>query len=280
MLKTICNYCSLFFAATAIVFFDACSQKMTPATTSEFKTSKFDEVPMWSDEFDTEGKPDTSKWSYDLGGHGWGNNELQYYTKGQNVNVKNGLLIIEARKEDKEDKKYTSTRMVSKNKGDFLYGRFETKAKIPNGRGLWPAIWMLPTDWAYGDWPQSGEIDIMEQVGFEPDKLHISVHTESYNHVKGTQKTATTIIPAATEDFHLYRVDWTPETIKGYIDDKLIFSFANEHKTYAEWPFDKPFHWILNIAVGGNWGGAKGVDDSIFPATMKVDYVRVYKLVQ
>ncbi|HYK56934.1 MAG TPA: glycoside hydrolase family 16 protein, partial [Flavisolibacter sp.] len=187
---------------------------------------------------------------------------------------------IEAKKEERGGKGYTSARMVSKNKGDFLYGRFEARAKIPKGPGLWPAIWMLPTDWAYGGWPRSGEIDIMEQVGFEPQKLHISVHTEAYNHVKGTQKTATTIIPSATDDFHLYRVDWTPEDIKGYIDERLIFSFANEHKTVAEWPFDKKFHWLLNIAVGGNWGGLQGVDDTVFPAKMEVDYVRVYKLLE
>ncbi len=282
MLKSICIYSFLLAGLAAVLFVTACQQKMTPsaADSSETKARRFENTPVWADEFNTDGKPDTSKWGYDIGGSGWGNNELQYYTAGENVRIKNGLLSIEARKEQREGKNYTSARMVSKNKGDFLYGRFEARAKIPKGRGLWPAIWMLPTDWAYGGWPRSGEIDIMEQVGFEPEKLHISVHTEAYNHIKGTQKTATTIIPTATDDFHLYRVDWTPEEIKGYIDDKLIFSFANEHKTVAEWPFDKKFHWLLNIAVGGNWGGMQGVDDTIFPAKMEVDYVRVYKLVQ
>ena len=282
MLKSICIYSFLLAGLAAVLFVTACQQKMTPsaADSSETKARRFENTPVWADEFNTDGKPDTSKWGYDIGGSGWGNNELQYYTAGENVRIKNGLLSIEARKEQREGKNYTSARMVSKNKGDFLYGRFEARAKIPKGRGLWPAIWMLPTDWAYGGWPRSGEIDIMEQVGFEPEKLHISVHTEAYNHIKGTQKTATTIIPTATDDFHLYRVDWTPQEIKGYIDDKLIFSFANEHKTVAEWPFDKKFHWLLNIAVGGNWGGMQGVDDTIFPAKMEVDYVRVYKLVQ
>lgn len=241
---------------------------------------KFEAAPTWDDEFTIDGKPDTTNWGYDTGGSGWGNNELEYYTAGNNVNIKNGILIIETRREEKEGRQYTSTRLVSKNKGDFLYGRFEAKAKLPRGRGLWPAIWMLPTGWEYGGWPKSGEIDIMEQVGYDPLKVHMSVHTESYNHVKGTQKTAFTTVLTAMEAFHLYRVDWTPETIKGYVDDLLMFSFENEHRTFKEWPFDKKFHWLLNVAVGGNWGGAQGVDDSIFPATMEIDYVRVYKLVQ
>lgn len=282
MLKTTCA--SLFLVMPLGVFLTACGGAgSSPAADSTAvpaaEVGKFEETPAWADEFNTDGKPDTAKWGYDTGGSGWGNNELQYYTEGPNVDVKNGLLVIEARKEKMGDKNYTSTRLVSKNKGDFLYGRFEARARLPEGRGLWPAIWMLPTDWAYGGWPRSGEIDIMEQVGYDPQTIHISTHTEAYNHVKGTQKTATTQVAGATDDFHLYRVDWTPEDIKGYIDNRLIFSFRNEHKTVAEWPFDKQFHWLLNLAVGGNWGGQKGVDDTIFPAKFEVDYVRVYRLV-
>lgn len=279
MLKPICTT-SLFF----VLVLNACSSKKATTTSKAInpaeKTWAFETKPMWADEFNTEGMPDSSKWGYDVGGDGWGNNELEYYTKGNNVKVKNGRLMIEARKENVGGKKYTSTRLVSKNKADFLYGRFEARAKLPKGRGLWPAIWMLSTDWAYGGWPQSGEIDIMEQVGYDPDKIHISFHTEAYNHIKGTQKTAITSVPTAEDDFHLYRVDWTPEYIKGFVDDKEIISFKNEHKTFAEWPFDKRFHWLLNVAVGGNWGGQQGVDDTIFPAAMEVDYVRVYKLKQ
>ncbi|HEU4633174.1 MAG TPA: glycoside hydrolase family 16 protein [Flavisolibacter sp.] len=281
MLKSICNFRAACWVLTGAFLLAACHRSTIPSTTTTSPgtdTGAFEQTPVWADEFNTSGKPDTAKWSYDTGGSGWGNNELQYYTAGPNVEVKNGVLVLEARKEPMGDKKYTSTRMVSKNKGDFLYGRFEARAKLPKGRGLWPAIWMLPTDWAYGGWPRSGEIDIMEEVGFDPDRIHISIHTEAYNHIKGTQKTATTIIPSATDSFHLYRVDWTPEEIKGYIDDRLIFRFTNEHKTFAEWPFDKKFHWLLNVAVGGNWGGQKGVDDTVFPATMEIDYVRVYKL--
>jgi beta-glucanase (GH16 family) len=243
-------------------------------------TWNFEKSPVWADEFETGVKPDPTKWGYDTGGHGWGNNELQFYTAGENVFIENGILILEARKEEKDNNRYTSTRLISKNKGDFLYGRFEARARMPKGRGLWPAIWMLPTDWAYGNWPASGEIDIMEQVGFDPNTIHMSVHTEAYNHIAGTQKTAFTQLPSATDSFHIYRVDWTPEFIKGYIDDILLFSFLNENKEYKTWPFDKRFHWLLNLAVGGNWGGQKGVDETIFPARFEIDYVRVFKLIQ
>jgi beta-glucanase (GH16 family) len=241
----------------------------------------FETTPMWADEFDYTGLPDKAKWGYDIGGGGWGNNELEYYTdREENASVANGLLTITAKKETYQNRNYTSARLVSKGKGDFLYGRFEVKARLPKGKGTWPAIWMLPTDWAYGGWPKSGEIDIMEHVGYDPDVVHISVHTEAYNHTIGTQKTATKKVEKAMEEFHLYRVDWTPYAIRGYIDDKLLFTFVNEKKGSAEWPFDKRFHFLLNVAVGGNWGGAQGMDDSVFPAKMEIDYVRVYKMIE
>lgn len=244
------------------------------------KNWQFETTPVWADEFDYNGLPDPARWTYDLGGHGWGNNELQYYTdKLANAQVANGLLSVTARKETMDGRSYTSARLVSKGRGDFLYGRFEIRAKLPLGKGTWPAIWMLPTDWAYGGWPQSGEIDIMEHVGYDTNRIHQSVHTEAYNHAIKTQKTATRVIPTATSAFHLYRVDWTPAAIRGYIDDALVFSFTNERKGSAAWPFDKKFHFLLNVAVGGNWGGQQGIDDSAFPATMEIDYVRAYKMI-
>lgn len=244
------------------------------------KNWTFATTPVWADEFEYTGAPDTTKWGYDIGGSGWGNNELQYYTNStQNASVSDGKLTITARKEDKEGNAYTSARMVTKNKGDFLYGRFEVKAKLPTGKGTWPAIWMLPTDSEYGGWPKSGEIDIMEHVGHDRNRVHITVHTEAYNHSKGTQKGKNKIIPTASTDFHLYRVDWTPYAVRGYIDDQQMFEFVNEGKDYSTWPFDKRFHMLLNIAVGGNWGGAEGVDPSIFPQAMEVDYVRVYEMI-
>lgn len=244
----------------------------------------FESTPSWSDEFDYEGLPDESKWSYDVGSenNGWGNNELQYYTEKrlENAQVGNGVLTITAIKEDYEGLNFTSARLVSRGKADFLYGRFEVRAKVPAGIGTWPAVWMLPTDWAYGGWPASGEIDILEHVGHDQDVVHISVHTEAYNHAIGTQKTATRKIEHATTDFHRYRVDWTPAYIRGYVDDMPIFNFPNEGGGFQVWPFDKKFHWLINIAVGGNWGGQQGVDDGAFPARMEVDYVRVYNLVE
>ncbi|MFD1768349.1 family 16 glycosylhydrolase [Sphingobacterium suaedae] len=242
----------------------------------------FSNTPSWADEFNYNGLPDQSKWSYDVGSkhQGWGNNELQYYTEANtaNVLVKNGVLQITARKEQKGGMNYTSARLVSKGKGDFLYGRFEARAKLPTGRGTWPAIWMLPTTWTYGGWPSSGEIDIMEHVGYDQDVVHVSVHTKAYHHSINTQKTATKKIAHASQEFHTYRVDWTPEYIKGFIDDLEIFHFTNEKTGFEVWPFDQKFHWLINLAIGGNWGGSQGVSDDIFPAKLEVDYVRVYDL--
>ncbi|WP_374165003.1 family 16 glycosylhydrolase [Arcticibacter sp. MXS-1] len=241
----------------------------------------FESTPVWQDEFEYTGKPDASKWGYDIGGSGWGNNELQYYTdRTNNASVANGILTITAIKEQFEGKNYTSARLVTKNKGDFLYGRFEIKAKIPGGRGTWPAIWMLPTDNTYGTWPKSGEIDIMEHVGYDMNNVHVTIHNEAYNGANNTQKGQSKIIPTATTDFHLYRLDWTPKGLAGSIDGQKIFEYTNEGKGSATWPFDKRFHLLLNVAVGGNWGGQQGVDESIFPKAMEVDYVRVYKMTE
>ena len=239
---------------------------------------------VWSDEFDYKGLPDPKKWSYDVGGHGWGNKELQFYTekRKENARVENGQLIIEARRDAWEGHEYTSARLVSKGKGNWTYGRFEVRAKLPSGLGTWPAIWMLPTQKDYGGWPNGGEIDIMEHVGFDPDVVHASVHTKSYHHTIGTQKTAKINVATARNEFNTYAVEWTPEEIRTFVNDKHYFTFKNERLTsrtadYKEWPFDKPFHLLLNIAVGGTWGGVKGVDQKIWPQRMEVDYVRVYQ---
>jgi beta-glucanase (GH16 family) len=239
---------------------------------------------VWSDDFDIPGSPDSSKWNYDLGDGcpnvcGWGNNEAQYYTQDpKNVRVENGLLIIRARKDSLGGKAYTSTRMVSKLKGDWLYGRIEVKAKLPKGKGTWPAIWMLSTDWKYGGWPASGEIDIMEHVGYDPGVIHGTIHTESYNHIKRTQKEGKITIPDASNEFHVYAINWTQEKMEFYVDETLYHSVSKgANDSFKEWPFDQRFHIILNMAVGGNWGGVQGIDDSIWPQQMQVDYVRVYQ---
>jgi beta-glucanase (GH16 family) len=242
--------------------------------------SLFEAKPCWADEFSKPGLPDPAKWSYDTGGTGWGNNEWQNYTAGPNSVVKDGFLTITARKEDRGQAHYTSARIVTKGKGDFLYGRFEARIKLPPGRGTWPAFWMLPTDNVYGIWPNSGEIDIMEHVGFNENLIHISTHCKAYYFKLNTQKTDTLRVANVCSQFHLYRVDWTPKAIQGFVDNKLVFTVKNEHAGFEKWPFDKRFHLLLNVAVGGDWGATKGVDDGIFPTSMVVDYVRVYKYKQ
>jgi beta-glucanase (GH16 family) len=233
---------------------------------------------VWSDEFNYTGLPDSTKWNYDTGGHGWGNNELQYYTerRGDNARVGNGVLTIEARKEELQGRNYTSARLVTKGKGDWQYGRIEVRARLPKGRGTWPAIWMLASTDPL-TWPGDGEIDIMEHVGWNPGFIHASVHTQKYNHVAGTQKTDTVVVADFAEQFHVYTLDWTADSIKVAVDNSTYFRFANEGSGREAWPFSQPFHLLLNIAVGGHWGGVKGVDDTIWPQRMEVDYVRVYK---
>jgi beta-glucanase (GH16 family) len=236
---------------------------------------------IWNDEFDKDGLPDVRKWGYDVGDHGWGNQELQYYSgyRSENARVENGKLIIEARRDFYNGKEYTSARLVTKAKGDWTYGRFEIRAKLPSGKGTWPAIWMLPSVWSLGNggWPDNGEIDIMEHVGYNQNVVHASIHCNKYVHTNGTQKTATINVPDASTTFHNYIIEWSESEIKAYVDDKLYFGFKNENKGWEYWPFNKSFHLILNIAVGGSWGGVQGVDNSIFPQKMEVEYVRVYK---
>jgi beta-glucanase (GH16 family) len=234
---------------------------------------------VWSDEFSYTGLPDSSKWSYDVGGNGWGNNELEYYTKADTANAvaRNGFLYLTARKQQNGKNGYTSARLVTKGKGDWLYGRIEVRAQLPAGRGLWPAIWMLPTDWKYGGWPASGEIDIMENVGFMPDSIFGSIHTKSFNHVIHTQKTKGLFLKDPYTAFHIYAVEWDAKEIRFLLDGTTYLKFQNTGKGFAEWPFDQRFHLLLNIAVGGGWGGQKGVDDSVFPRSMIVDYVRFYQ---
>lgn len=232
---------------------------------------------VWADEFNYNGLPDPEKWTYDVGGHGWGNNELQYYTEADpdNVSVKDGQLLITARKEQYENNAYTSAKLVTRGQQAWQYGRIEVSAKLPKGRGTWPAIWMLP-DLPSLNWPSDGEIDIMEHVGYDPGVVHGTVHTEAYNHMKDTQVGQQIQVSDFNETFHEYAIEWTAEEIRWYLDDKLYHSFTNEG-TEAAWPFNKAFYLILNVAVGGNWGGAKGVDENIWPQQMIMDYVRVYQ---
>lgn len=267
----------IIFGGLLLVFWSSC----IPSRRSSDKAMPGYQL-VWSDEFEKEGQPDPTHWGYDLGDGcpkicGWGNNELQYYTSETNAWVKDGRLILEARKEKANDRSYTSARIVSKNKGDWKYGRIEIRAKLPQGRGIWPAIWMLPTDWKYGDWPASGEIDIMEFVGYAPDSLFGTVHTQRFNHGIGTQVTKGISDPTLSSAFHTYAIDWDTDRINFYIDKLHYHTFNNQQGGSAAWPFDERFYLLLNIAVGGNWGGKMGVDDAIFPQRMEVEYVRVYE---
>ena len=256
----------------------------TPLPAAEWKLA-------WSDEFDKPGQPDPAKWNFEEGFIR--NNERQYYRR-ENARVENGMLIIEARKDrfkvpggntsgkgkrgkDSEYAEYTSASLTTLNKASWTYGRIEVRAKLPTGRGAWPAIWMLGTDKQQVGWPACGEIDIMENVGFDPEVIHGNIHTKSYNHVQHTNKGSKITIAKPYEDFHVYAVEWRPDRLDFFVDKSKYFTFTNEGKGNAAWPYDKPQHLILNIAIGGNWGGQKGIDDSMFPKRMYIDYVRVYQ---
>ena len=232
---------------------------------------------VWADEFNYKGLPDSTKWGYDVGGDGWGNQELEYYTskREENARVENGSLIIEARKEKWQNNDYTSARLVTKGKADWQYGKIEVRARLPKGTGTWPAIWTLASNEPM-KWPDDGEIDIMEHVGFHQGYIHGSIHCKKYNHVIHTQKTDTLIVKDCSEKFHVYGLEWNADSLKISVDNKVYFKFANEH-SYDAWPFGNKMYLLLNVAVGGNWGGAKGIAQDIWPQRMEVDYVRVYQ---
>jgi beta-glucanase (GH16 family) len=238
----------------------------------------------WSDEFNYEGLPDSAKWNFETKGNatGWGNNEKQWYTAGRlsNARVSGGRLKITARREQEGGRAFTSARLSTAGKAEFRYGKIEARIKLPSGRGLWPAFWMLAKNRTTTRWPDCGEIDIMEHVGYEKDSVHGTIHSGAYNHVKGTQKGRAVFIRRPYARFHRYAIEWTPEKIDFLLDGRVYYSFSNEHKSAREWPFDQPFYLILNLAVGGNWGGKMGIDESVLPAAMEVDYVRVYQKVQ
>ena len=234
---------------------------------------------VWSDEFDRDGAPDPARWTYDVGGHGWGNNELQFYTddRRENARVEGGHLLIEARREAWEGRSYTSARLITKGKGDWTYGRIEVRAKLPAGRGSWPAIWTLGSKTPLR-WPDDGEIDIMEHVGFDPGVVHASIHTLRYNHVQDTQRTAQTAVPDAWTASTPTSPTGPPIASRPRSTGASISTSPASRRTGAPaWPFDAPQHLLLNVAVGGNWGGQRGVDDATLPYRLRVDYVRVYQ---
>ena len=235
---------------------------------------------IWSEEFDYTGFPDSTKWSYDTEGnvYQWGNNEAQYYTSGRKENawVSDGVLRITALKEPMEGRSYTSARLITKGKGDWLYGRFEIRAKLPTGRGTWPAIWMLPTDWEYGDWPKSGEIDIMENKGYQPNIVSSALHFPGHSGGNPITQTFGYENQRFDTDFHIFAVEWDESQIDFFVDNVLYKRVKAADVTDGEWVFDHPFFIILNVAVGGTFGGDPTAD-TVFPQSMYVDYVRVYQ---
>lgn len=239
-------------------------------------------APAFADEFDGP-TIDAAVWRYDTARNkeGWHNNEKQYYSaaRTENARIENGALIIETRLERLErapdfgGQDYTSARLITQQ--PLGYGFYEVRAKLPCGRGIWPAIWLLPLE---GKWPDAGEIDIMEMVGWDPNVIHGTLHSGAFNHRLGTQRGAQTRVPTSCTDFHDYQLDWQPDAITIGVDGQAFMRVRNDQPGgAAAWPFTTPYHLILNVAVGGDWAGQKGVDDQSFPQLMIVDHVRYWK---
>ena len=230
----------------------------------------------WNDEFKSGRAPNPAKWGYEEGYIR--NNEAQYYTKGrlENARIEHGKLVIEGRLDNWEGKKITSASITTEGKKEFLYGRIEVRAKIPTGKGTWPAIWTLgPTIHSVG-WPKCGELDILENVGFDPSRVHANIHCDAYNHVKRTGKGNSIDAGKPWEDFHVYAIEWYRDRIEFFYDDIRYNIFRKEAEDDSKWPFDKPQFLILNLAIGGAWGGSQGIDESLFPHRFEIDYVRYY----
>lgn len=239
----------------------------TQASAKDWKLS-------WSQEFNDGSVPDSSVWNYEDTAP-YKNAELQHYLAHDTslVRVKNGCLVIEAKY---RNQRYESASLYTLGKKCFQYGKIEARIKLPQARGIWPAFWMLGEDIAEAGWPMCGEIDIMEFVGFQPNRVYANIHCKDYNHTIGTNKGDSINVDKASEDFHLYALEWTTTQLDFFVDGECYFSFKMEDASKTKWPFDTPHYLILNVAVGGNWGGKYGIDKSAFPQKMLVDYVRYY----
>ncbi|MEL4306735.1 glycoside hydrolase family 16 protein [Joostella sp. CR20] len=241
---------------------------------SQTSTTKDEYTLVWEENFD---KPNLNEadWNFELGDGcpnncGWGNNERQQYTK-NNHRIENGNLIITAKKDGDN---YTSTRITTRGKHEFLYGIIEAKAKLPTGKGIWPAFWMLGANIKDVGWPTCGEIDILEYVGKEPQTIYTTIHTkDTHGDHASSHKT---IFENIEKGYHTYKMEWTPQKIDFYVDNKFVYSYNPEDKTIGNWPFFEPQYIIVNMAVGGNFGGPE-VDDSIFPQEYSIDYIKVYQ---
>jgi beta-glucanase (GH16 family) len=250
-----------------------------PKKDISFDFEEFEWKLVWEDNFEKDGLPDKDIWSYEVGY--LRNSEAQYYTENrlENARVENGNLIIEAKKDNWNGHEITSASLQTYGKKSMLYGKIEVRAKLPTGVGTWPAIWMLGNNIKSGtNWPACGEIDIMENVGFDPDAIHANVHTKAYNHTIGTNKGNKITLEKPSEEFHTYTVEWFENRMEFYVDDTRYFVFNNEHSGSDTWPFDQAYYLIINLAIGGGWGGQQGIDDAIFPQKYYIDYVKVYEL--
>ncbi len=265
------------FVSTALLFV-AC------ANAPEIKTVVGDNghtfTLEWADEFDYNGLPDAEKWGYEEGFVR--NNEAQYFTKAriENSEVKDGKLYITAIKESFKDAEYTSASLITKGIKEFTYGRIEISAKVPNGLGVWPALWTLGVNIEQVGWPLCGEIDMLEFVAHDPEHVHFNIHSQKYNHTNKTNIGYIHTVENPWDDFHQYAVEWYPDHINWFYDGEKIFTAnKNEGDTVEGWPFEKAAQYlIMNLAIGGTWGGEKGIDDSAFPQSLVIDYARIYKL--
>jgi len=268
--------CLFLLAAPASACGDGSTPDSSPSPGGSATPAPSGWTLVFADEFDVPGTPDPERWNHEIGYIA--NDEKQYYTSGtENARVEGGALVIESRRERRMGYDYTSARLNTKGRAEFLYGKVEIRAKLPTGRGTWPALWMLGANIDQVGWPACGEIDIMENVGYEPTRIHGTIHTAAYNHVAGTAKSASVTVANPWEEFHVYATEWYPDRIDIFVDGQKYFTFPNEGTGSRTWPFDKPQYLILNLAIGGTWGGTKGIDDSLFPHRLLVDYVRVYQ---
>lgn len=236
---------------------------------------------IWSDEFDAADgtPPDKTKWAHDVGGGGWGNNELQFYTFGKpNAYHEKGNLVIVAKEEERAGYPYTSARIKTRGIFEQKYGRFEARMKLPYGQGIWPAFWMLGANYALVNWPHCGEIDIMENIGREPNTLHATVHGPGYSGGNGIG--GPYILPNGkrfADDFYVFAIEWEPDVIRWYVNDIHYYTLTPDKlPKNTRWVFDQPFFMLVNLAVGGNWPGWPD-DSTTFPQYFLIDYIRVYE---
>lgn len=265
------------YSVIFLAFLAACTGGTQKQNQTEATNQSNNWELVWEDNFDVAGLPDSTTWGYEEGYIR--NGEAQYYTKArtENARVEEGNLVIEARLDNWNGNKITSASLNTLGKKSILYGRIEVKAKLPAGVGTWPAIWMLGENMAEIGWPACGEIDIMENVGFDPDTIHANIHTKAYNHAIKTNKGNRIGVAKPHENYNVYALEWFEDHMDFFLNDSLYFSFKNEGTGNDVWPFDKPHYLLINFAVGGAWGGQKGLDESILPQKYYIDYVKVYR---